>query len=340
MRLETNRPKVSVFMPVFNGGPHLIEAIESVLRQTYNNLELIICDDGSTDETPSIANRFQCKDERVQVYRNESNLGKIKSLERIMELGTGEYYVFHDADDISHPDRLHTQVSFLETNSEYGIVGCGYIMINENYKILAKVIPEEKDDAIREKLKITSQFHFPATMIRTSFFRNLDVIFRPYFGDNNEDVDLCYRILTISKGYTIPEYLYVYRILENSISRKNVLRNSAYKYRIVVELTLQRFVEKVDSLMEGKGLAEIEEKYKRLHDLNAITVYANSVSYYLPYFMFKKCLHVLSLSWKNTSKMAAFKLTAITFIKILGRLPVLYRLKSFEHNFFEEKKYV
>ena len=110
-----SKPLVSVLMAVYNGEKYLLEAIESILNQTYTNFEFLIINDGSTDSTEEIILSYS--DQRIRYIKNEQNLKLIASLNKGLDLAKGKYIARMDADDISLPDRLEKQVNFLERNS-------------------------------------------------------------------------------------------------------------------------------------------------------------------------------------------------------------------------------
>ena len=104
---------VSVLMSVYNGAPTLEKAAASVLAQTYRNLELILCDDASTDDTWRIMQRIAAQDARVTVFQNKTNRGLGASLNGCLSRAGGEYIARQDADDISDPDRIERTMDFL-----------------------------------------------------------------------------------------------------------------------------------------------------------------------------------------------------------------------------------
>lgn len=112
---------VSVVMPAYNAQEYIEEAIDSVLKQTYSELELIIVDDGSTDNTLNIIKRIN--DHRVRVFENKKNMGIAYSTNRAIDNSQGEYIALMDDDDISLPGRLEKEVDFLEKNVDIDIVG-------------------------------------------------------------------------------------------------------------------------------------------------------------------------------------------------------------------------
>lgn len=120
--------KVTVLMAVYNGERYLREAIESILGQTFQDFEFLIMNDGSTDSTREVILSYD--DPRIRLVDNAHNLGLTRSLNRGLELAEGEFIARQDADDISEPERLARQVSFLETHPEVALVGTWYKKID------------------------------------------------------------------------------------------------------------------------------------------------------------------------------------------------------------------
>ena len=108
---------VSVITPAFNSGRFIAETINSVLSQTYQNWELIIVDDGSTDETVRIVKSFQEKDNRIKLFENESNKGSAFSRNLALRNAKGKWIAFLDSDDIWHPEKLEKQIKFMTENN-------------------------------------------------------------------------------------------------------------------------------------------------------------------------------------------------------------------------------
>ena len=106
-------PTVSVIMGIYNCEKTLSDAIDSIINQTYSDWELIMCDDGSTDNTYQIATKYSEKDNRITVIKNDTNSGLAFSLNHCLKYAKGEYVARMDADDISLPNRFEKQVAFL-----------------------------------------------------------------------------------------------------------------------------------------------------------------------------------------------------------------------------------
>src|SRR3990167_10971452 len=108
------KPKISVIMSVYNGMPFLKEAVASILKQTYRNFEFIIVDDGSRDKSWEYLKSL--KDTRIKLLKNGRNLGLAASLNKALKKAKGDFIARMDADDVSFPQRLETQIKFLEKN--------------------------------------------------------------------------------------------------------------------------------------------------------------------------------------------------------------------------------
>ena len=123
---------VSLVLPVYNGTKYLSLSIESCLAQTHRNLELIVVDDGSVDNTPDIINRFSEVDTRIKHVRNEINLGLPESLNRGFQLATGRFMTWTSDDNLYTPTAIEYMVQQLCTYTEVGLVYCGMHCIDEN----------------------------------------------------------------------------------------------------------------------------------------------------------------------------------------------------------------
>jgi glycosyltransferase involved in cell wall biosynthesis len=161
---------VSVLLPCFNSEPFIGEAIESILNQTYSNFELIILDDGSTDNTKSIIQVF--KDSRIKLLCEIENKGIVYQLNKGIEHARGEYIARMDADDISFPERFQKQVDFLEDsiNFKIDVLGTDAFSIGSSNKpiIHENYLPKQISFMLNFKCPILH----PTVMMRKSLFSN------------------------------------------------------------------------------------------------------------------------------------------------------------------------
>lgn len=131
--------EISVILPIYNGEAYLYDSINSILKQTFRNFELLIIDDGSTDSSIDIVRSF--KDERIRVFSFGSNQGLVSALNLGLINARGEYIARMDADDIAHPERFEVSIYFFDKNPEYSILGTRGAMSQETvvFKRLEKI---------------------------------------------------------------------------------------------------------------------------------------------------------------------------------------------------------
>ena len=128
--------KVSIIMGIYNCAPTLPEAVDSILAQTFTDWQLVLCDDGSLDDTYAVAARYQAAyPEKVVLLQNERNMGLNHTLNRCLAAATGEYVARMDGDDISLPTRLEKEAAFLDAHPEYAIVSTPMIFFDENGEV-------------------------------------------------------------------------------------------------------------------------------------------------------------------------------------------------------------
>lgn len=123
--MSTPRPEITVAMPAYNAAAHLREAMDSILTQTYENFELLVVDDGSTDSTLAIAATVAASDNRVRIERLQANSGRATARNMALGRARGRYLAWMDADDISLPNRLELQHACLEAQPDTHICGAG-----------------------------------------------------------------------------------------------------------------------------------------------------------------------------------------------------------------------
>lgn len=210
---RTPLPLVSVLMTVYNSEKYLREAIDSLLVQSYSNLEIILINDGSTDETVQIINSYN--DPRIKFHDNGQNLGIVKSRNKALTLANGKYLATLDSDDISLPDRIREQVDFMESNPEYGMCGTYYYTINKEGDIMREVRFPVNDGDSRTHFIAGNCFCHSSVMLRNGVIKDL------YFSESYqlaEDFDLWYRIAAHSMIKNIPSFLTKYRLHDTNIS--------------------------------------------------------------------------------------------------------------------------
>lgn len=130
---------VSIIMPTYNSGHFIGKTIDSVLSQTYQNWEVIIVDDCSTDNTSKIVSSYTTKDNRIKYHRLDRNSGAAVARNKAVELSKGKYIAFIDSDDIWFPEKLSKQINFMEKNN-YTFTSTSYTKIDEEGNFLNRII--------------------------------------------------------------------------------------------------------------------------------------------------------------------------------------------------------
>ena len=215
-------PKVSVLIATYNRERFISEAIDSVLKQSFTDWELIVIDDASTDNTTAVVNKYMRKDSRITYFKNPINLGISKSRNKGLSLARGTYIATLDSDDIWIDEtKLEKQVEFLDINKEYALIGGGIIYIDTDSKPLRKMLYPIYDSIIRNVILQFNPFPHSTVLIRKSA---IDVV-----GNYDEsmktceDYDMWMRIGMSYKFTNIPKVLAGYRVHGGNISRNKKL---------------------------------------------------------------------------------------------------------------------
>ena len=154
---------ISVLMPTYNADSYLAEAIDSILKQTYKNFELIIVNDGSTDDTDELMKFYT--DKRIKYFKNKKNLGIAKTRNKAFSKSKGEYIAVCDSDDIYHPDRLKMSLKAIQ---KADIVYSGMLNADANGKVFAMTEPPSKLTV--ELLRTDQQIPHPTIMAKRKVF--------------------------------------------------------------------------------------------------------------------------------------------------------------------------
>lgn len=214
-------PKVSVIMGIYNCAPTLQEALDSLYAQTYQDFEIILCDDGSSDETYAIAQRNADEHPNIVLLKNERNLKLNATLNRCLRHAKGEYIARMDGDDISMPTRFEKEVRFLDAHPEFALVSCPMIMFDESgdwekLKVIER--PTIKDFATH-----TPFFCHAACMMRKTVFDEVG----GYTEDKRflrvEDCNLWFKVYAAGhSGANLTEPLYKMRDDRNATQRRTL----------------------------------------------------------------------------------------------------------------------
>lgn len=206
-------PKISVILPVYNGGRYLKDAIESVLAQTLQNFELIIIDDCSTDDSAEIAQRYAVIDSRVTYERNDVNLKLPKALNKGFDTARGEYWTWTSCDNLYMPEALEEMTKALDTHADIGLVYASMQMIDE-FGRSQEVIDAGPSGHLIFRNVVGACFLYRRVIAEKIGEYNPNLFLC-------EDYDYWLRIACVSKIHSIKETLYLYRRHRDNLSHQH-----------------------------------------------------------------------------------------------------------------------
>lgn len=214
-------PRISVVMGIYNCASTLPEALDSLLNQTYKAFKIIMCDDGSTDNTYEIAKRYAEKYPFIVLLKNKTNLKLAATLNHCIEYVDTEYIARMDGDDISVPNRLERLIHFLDSHPEYAFVSSAMIHFDEqgDWKITRK-----ESEPTKESFKWSSPFCHAPVLMRTAALRAVGVYTTESKVERMEDYYLWHKFYRSGyKGFNIQEPLYRMRDDKNATTRRRGL---------------------------------------------------------------------------------------------------------------------
>jgi teichuronic acid biosynthesis glycosyltransferase TuaG len=265
---------VSIIMPVFNGEKYITESIESVIDQSYINWELLIIDDGSTDDTSSIVNLFT-NDERIK-YFYKNNEGPAKARNYGIKKSDGIYIAFLDADDLWHKEKLKLQLEYI-LKFNYSFVFCNFVIINDKSKIIGKNFINTEDNS-NENLLVKDYIGTLSVIFNREIINKIG-----YFDEkiiNTEDWDYWIRISKFYKLGFLNLTLASYRQHNDGIS-KNAKVQLANEF-----IVLNKHIKNSTILSTSLKNSIFWNHYKssflhalKMRDIKYITIYLIDMSY-------------------------------------------------------------
>lgn len=218
---EKHLPLVSVLMPVYNAAQYVQESIDSILNQTYTNIEFLIYNDGSTDNSAAIVQAAADKDPRIVFYDSNANSGYVSHLNAGLRQAKGKYIARLDADDVAHLERLALQVSYMEAHPAVGLCGSAVRMFGSEGETIVN-LPED-DSVIRLTMCLQNAFFHPAVTLRRSVLLKHNLQYRLDYMPT-EDYRLWCEMSAVTQLHNLPQVLLNYRIHPHQISRRQTER--------------------------------------------------------------------------------------------------------------------
>lgn len=261
---------MSVIIPLYNREQYIKQAIQSILKQTYTDFELLILDDGSSDKSCEVVSSFS--DPRIQLHKNPTNKGISFTRNRLNQLTSGEYIAVLDSDDLAEEDRLEKQVDYLDRHPEVDLVSGRAKLINETGKPTGsiwggKLSPEQ----VFAFLPLGNQIIHSTVMARSSFFLKFP------FDESlktAEDYDVWLRGNNECKYEVLGDILSSYRIHKESISieqEEGIKRNNSYVrlqyYKNSLHINTEEW--KLNGLLDRhpNPIFDLDEGYRIIHSI-------------------------------------------------------------------------
>lgn len=319
----SSKPKITVLMPVYNGGKYLDLAIQSILGQTYEDFEFLIIDDGSTDNSLEIIRKYN--DPRIKLVQNEKNLGLPTTLNIGIDIAMGEYIARMDQDDISHPRRFEKQVGFMDKNPNISICGTWMKTIGDKSGILIEA--PKTNEEIKCSLLFCSGLAHPTVFMRKKDFDKYGLRYSADYLDC-EDAELWIRALKYLQMESFQKILYFYRIHPAQTCRTDNQRQKESIWRIIKEqlsyllispteeeIALHHSCMRVDSGFGKEEIIKIENWFLKLKSSNGkVHVYHEQE---FSCILNQKWFHICNSSTRHgswmLSKYAGSKVNCLSF---------------------------
>ncbi|HFD3584761.1 TPA: glycosyltransferase family 2 protein [Enterococcus faecium] len=233
---------ISVIIPTFNAEKSIERAVESILNQTYQDFEIIICDDCSSDRTWDILKKISKKDKRIKIYKNEKNSKSAYTRNKAISKSRGEFIMQLDDDDYCHEDRMMKQYKFLNSHQNFDFVGSNAFLWD--FDGIYGTLKAPEVPTITDLLK-TSPFINPSVMFRKSALEKVGGYRVSRDTIRGQDYDLYLRLYAEGlKGYNLQEnlvYYYQDKNYYNKISWKNRVGEFKFKYKNFKNLEITKW---------------------------------------------------------------------------------------------------
>lgn len=275
--------KISVVMPVYNAEKYLDEAIQSILNQTYKDYEFIIINDGSTDKSLSIIEKYKDQDERIVLISRE-NRGIVASLNEGIQKAKGKYIARMDADDISMASRFEIQIAYMIKNS-LDICGGDFVSINESTELLNAFNVPKTQDEILIAMTNTIAFAHPSVIIRREFLIQNNLLYRKVPA---EDIDLWMRMYNLGAKFgNVDDIVLKYRIVPNSLSHspakvRALNKNSIEIFNNFSNTNKDKIIKAIDNVIKNNAFMH---KYRQRELIKSALTLKLSFGYIMKIFL-------------------------------------------------------
>jgi len=309
-------PLVSIITPTYNREEYLVFAIESVLSQSFKDFEMLIIDDGSTDNTKDLVKRYRY-DQRIH-YFYQQNKGQSVARNTGLKQARGEYICFLDSDDLFKPDKLTRQIAFLKSNPEISITHSDEELIDEKGHVFSMYNMKRHSGILYEKLLIDNFVSIGTVMVRRECFDELGM-----FDESikvADDYELWLRFATKYKFHYEAEYLAQYRMMKDQLSTDKTARFNSNKK--IIEAFFLRY----PNLIDERGQAYFRCRfYTRRGSYHAsVANFGNAMQDYIKALRHDYCC---SFTWRAIIKLV-IKFIINSMSAIMAQFLILFKKES------------
>lgn len=228
--MKSSNPKISVILPVYNAEKYIYDSINSILSQTFQDFELVIIDDCSTDSSYDLIKEIASFDSRIRIFKNKKNLRLIDTLNFGLSVSQAKYVARMDADDICEPNRLEIQYNL--------IVNSGAVIVGSNYRVFGSknriIYNPSSNESCKAALLTCSPFCHPAVMMNLDIIKKNDIKYSKEYL-HAEDYEFFIRLSKFGNVMNSDEILFNYRFHDNQISQKHSKQQMETRIKAIVD---------------------------------------------------------------------------------------------------------
>jgi glycosyltransferase involved in cell wall biosynthesis len=329
-------PLVTVLIPVFNAEKYLREAIESILNQTYKNLEILIINDGSTDQSEDIILSYS--DDRIRYIKNQQNIKLISTLNLGIKEAKGKYIARMDADDVSMLNRIEKQVRFLEENPSYILCGSNVKLIKNDQKTDEIIHYHNDSSDIKFALAFYCPFIHPTVLIRKEILVIHNLFYDSMFL-HAEDYHLWTKLVDFGDFINLQDELVYYRIHEHQISSEHKefqkLKMKEIQNQFLIKRLKDEFSNEEIEILFGDGNSCVNQ------NINLFVRFLRNGSFegnFKERYINKKIRNLISES-NDLNFVSLFQVLRINKIRLNSKEMVLFIFKCLTPRFFKRMVY-
>ena len=274
-------PLVSILMPCYNSEKYLLEAISSIIEQTYSNWELLICNDSSTDNSLSIIKQFES--DKIKIFENKTNKGYLKTCNFLFNQAQGDYITFQDSDDYSSKNRIELLLKEFKQNPKLGACGTQFNFMTDSGIKLPESSPVYplKHRQIVDSFMEEPGFCGASVMVTKEIIKNIGTYNEYWDRIGSEDHYWLYLIAENHEIANIKETLYFYRHNPNSITRNKTNPRKIHCNDFLLYFFQQRIASGTDDIerKDQAAILKMENSYTNIYKKDTTFIYKRLVDW-------------------------------------------------------------